>query len=82
MNKFLIVKRGLYYRPEAKGYTNFAEEAGRYTLEEVAVLLPNKDSDNQDGMYFMHEDDAPEYAPSCCPIEEVQHRRRKEQNGD
>jgi hypothetical protein len=77
--KFLIIKRGLYYRPQAKGYTNFKEEAGRFTLEEVAVRFPNKDSDNQDGMYFMHEDDSPEYAPSCCPIEELYHRRRKEQ---
>lgn len=33
---YLIEKRGLYYRPNAQGYTCFKHEAGTYTLDEVA----------------------------------------------
>lgn len=32
---WLVVKRGLYYRPEDCGYTGIRDEAGRYTLEEA-----------------------------------------------
>ena len=30
-----LKKRGLWYRPDAKGYTDRVEEAGRYTPEEA-----------------------------------------------
>lgn len=64
-DSYLIVKRGLYYRPKAQGYTGIRDYAGRYTLEEVAVHFPNMESENQDGMSFIHEDDAPEFTPAC-----------------
>lgn len=62
---YLIIKRGLYYKPRACGYTGIRDHAGRYTLAEVAVRFPNLESENQDGMSFIHEDDAPEFTPAC-----------------
>ncbi|MDG3089206.1 hypothetical protein P7F88_25420 [Vibrio hannami] len=64
-NAYLIVKQGLYYRPESKGYTGLKAEAGRYTLDEVSVWLPNLDSPNQDGISFILADDAPEASAAC-----------------
>ncbi|MCR9276227.1 MULTISPECIES: hypothetical protein [unclassified Mameliella] len=63
--KFLILKRGLYYRPEAKGYTALKEHAGRYSLDEVAVRMPNGPDGSNDGISFIAEDDAPDCAPSA-----------------
>lgn len=63
---FLITKRGLYYRPNAKGYTGVKKEAGRYTLDEVAVRFPNLDSPRQDGLGYVSEAEAPEFSPACC----------------
>lgn len=62
---YLIEKRGLYYRPDAHGYTGLKAEAGRYDLDAVAVHFPNFDSPNQDGMTFVYEDDAPDYSSAC-----------------
>lgn len=63
--KYLIVKRDLYYMPNACGYTGIRDEAGRYTLEQVAEYFPNLESENQDGMSFIHENDAPEFTKAC-----------------
>lgn len=62
---FLIMKRDLYYRPNAQGYTGIKEYAGRYTLEQVAAMFPNMDSPHQDGTEFIRECDAPEYTKAC-----------------
>jgi len=62
---FLIMKRDLYYRPNAQGYTGIKEHAGRYTLEQVAAMFPNMDSPHQDGTEFIRECDAPEYTKAC-----------------
>jgi hypothetical protein len=62
---YLIIKRGLYYRPQSAGYTGLKDQAGRYTLDEVAVHFPNMDSPNQDGMSFVDENEAGEYSPAC-----------------
>lgn len=32
---YVLRKRGMFYRPNATGYTDRIEEAGRYTLEEA-----------------------------------------------
>ena len=64
-NLYLIEKRGLYYRPNAAGYTGLKSEAGRYDLGEVAKHFPNFDSPNQDGMTFVDEMDAPDYSTQC-----------------
>lgn len=62
---YLIEKRGLYYRPDAAGYTGLKSEAGLYDLDQVAEYFPNFDSPNQDGMTFVDHDDAPEYSTAC-----------------
>lgn len=62
---FLIVKYDLYYRPKSQGYTGIKDHAGRYTLDEVAVMFPNMESENQDGMTFIAEEDAPEFSKAC-----------------
>ena len=62
---YLIVKHGLYYKPKSQGYIGIRDLAGRFSLDEVATLLPNQDSPNQDGMTFVHADDAPEFSDAC-----------------
>lgn len=74
---FLIEKRGLYYRPNDRGYTGIKDEAGRYTLDEVAVRFPNLECPNQDGMSFIAEPLAPDYSPACVHDVKEAHRRAK-----
>ena len=35
--KYLIMKRGVYYRPNNAGYTGIKDEAGRYSLDEISM---------------------------------------------
>ncbi len=51
---FLLVKRGLYYRPNNQGYTGIKENAGRYH---------ESDASPDSGVHAIHESDAPIYAP-------------------
>ncbi|MCB4862937.1 hypothetical protein K7W03_25475 [Sphingobium sp. PNB] len=55
-DRFLLVKRGLYYRPGNQGYTGIKDRAGRY---------PESDASPEDGITAIHEDDAPEYSQAC-----------------
>lgn len=56
--KFLIQKSGAYYRPNSRGYTNSAIQAGRYTLNEaISITHPNGPAGPRDNMRFFHEDD-------------------------
>ncbi len=54
MPKYLLIKRGLYYRPNNMGYTGIKDQAGRYEASEA-----------YEGVTAIHEDEAPEYAPAC-----------------
>jgi hypothetical protein len=73
---FLIEKRGLYYRPNAAGYTGIKSEAGRYTFDEAVVRVgPNGPDGPQDGMGIWHEDEAPDYSSSCYWDVRVRHER-------
>jgi len=64
--QFLIEKRGLYYRPNAAGYTGRKADAGRYTFEEAASRAgPNGPDGSQDGMGIWRESEAPEHSTSC-----------------
>ena len=64
---FLIEKRGLYYRPNAQGYTGLKSDAGRYSLEEAASRAgPNGPDGSQDGMEIWRESEAPEYSSACA----------------
>ena len=63
---YLIEKCGLYYKPGSMGYTGIRDLAGRYSLEDVAVQFPNRDSAQQDGITFVALEDADEFSPACC----------------
>ncbi|MCF4166375.1 hypothetical protein L2U69_12030 [Zavarzinia compransoris] len=54
-NNYLLMKRGLYYRPAAQGYTSIKDEAGRYS---ASAATP------EDGVTAIHEDAALEYSPA------------------
>lgn len=61
--RYLIVKRGLYYRPDNKGYTAIKSEAGRYLK-----------SDAIDGVnYAVHEDEAGDFSPSAWEATKIAH---------
>ena len=68
--EYLLMKRGLYYRPDNMGYTGVREYAGRY-LE--------SDACPDDGVTAIHEDDAPEYSPAC--YDDLKIKRLQEQRG-
>ena len=53
VKSYLLVKRGLYYRPDNDGYTGLKDRAGRY-LE--------TDASPEHGVTAIHEDEAPEFS--------------------
>jgi hypothetical protein len=55
-DRYLIVKRGLYFRPADHGYTGLKREAGRYPASHACALS---------GETAVHEDEAAEYSPAC-----------------
>ena len=65
--RYLLVKRGLYYRPAARGYTGLKSEAGRYRA-------CNAEPDA--GVTAVHENDAGDLSPSAT----VEHRLVHERN--
>lgn len=66
--QFVLLKRGLYWRPEGRGYTGLLREAGLYSLDDAALahceymLTPKVKTTTE----YMLRDDAPEFAPACC----------------
>lgn len=67
------MKRGLYYRPEAAGYTGIREQAGRYTEAEAkyrAGIDPK-------AITAIREDEAPEYSPACFEDVRLKHSLSK-----
>ncbi|HEX7822869.1 MAG TPA: hypothetical protein VF463_19910 [Sphingobium sp.] len=57
--RYLIVKGGAYYRPNAEGYTRSKTEAGRYTLDEaISHSHPNGPSGPRDGIDYVLDDAA------------------------
>lgn len=53
-DEYLIRKGGAYYRPNAAGYTNNVEEAGRYSLEDaIRHSHPNGPNGPRDGIDYM-----------------------------
>lgn len=55
----LLITRGLYWRPDKKGYTGLKCEAGRYPKGEAAKY-------RSDDVNEVYEDKAPDYAPNCA----------------
>lgn len=56
--QFLLIKRGLYYRPNDCGYTGIRDHAGRYTFDEAKSRAIN-------GVMMMRADKAPEFSEAC-----------------
>lgn len=51
--KYVIRKHGLYYRPDAQGYTHYLSQAGRFTeAEAMEHSHPNGASGPRDGIHF------------------------------
>ena len=56
--KYIIRKQGCYYRPNERGYTTSAIQAGRYTRDEAEKIThPNGKDGPRDGMSVIHEDE-------------------------
>ena len=53
--EYLLVKRGLYYGPDNRGYTGVRERAGRYHITDIIG----------EGITAIHENDAPMFSPAC-----------------
>lgn len=64
MSEYLLVKRGLYYRPNNAGYTGIRNEAGRYD---------ESDAYPDGGVTAVHESEAPYFAPACWNDVKVSH---------
>jgi hypothetical protein len=62
--RYLLLKRGLYYRPDNCGYTGIKEYAGRYE---------ESDASPEDGITAIHEDEAPEYTAACFEDLKLKH---------
>lgn len=76
---FLIEKRGLYYRPDACGYTGLKRDAGRYSFDEAVERVgPNGPEGPQDGLGMWREAEAPEFSTRCSWDLRVAEKARKE----
>lgn len=56
---WLIVKRGLYYKPDNCGYTGIRDHAGRYSREEAEASARNP------AVSIVRLADAPEFSEAC-----------------
>lgn len=72
--KYLLLKRGLYWRPNSCGYTGVKCAAGRYSLDEASDLSEGRiitdaadaaKPKSSDSVYAIREDLAPRFAPLC-----------------
>lgn len=59
---YVLVKRGLYYRPDSMGYTGVLDDAGRYTAEEAKFH-----NDHCDGVKGILASEAPRFSQACWP---------------
>lgn len=60
-NHYLIMKRGLYERPNHQGYTGIRDHAGRYSLAEAKHMFRLSDGECR----WIHEDHAQEFLPAA-----------------
>lgn len=66
--EYLLVKRGLYYKPNNCGYTGVKELAGRYF---------KTDARPDAGVTAIHESRAPEYTAECFEDIKAAHIKSK-----
>lgn len=63
---YLIEKYGLYYRPDASGYTGLKRCAGLYSYDEAHDRShPNGQYGPRDGMRIWPLEEAPEFSSEC-----------------
>lgn len=55
---YLLIKRDLYWRPNARGYTGLKSDAGRYTLVDAQKY-------SNSGVTMLHEDEAADISRGC-----------------
>ena len=72
---WLVVKRGLYYRPDDLGYTGIRDEAGRYTLEEAKARESSPLGGN--AVTIIRFSEAPLFSKQCWPDVALAHLHRK-----
>lgn len=70
-DRYLLVSRGLYWRPDSRGYTGIRDEAGRYSHDRALK------HENLGGGVYYHEDDAPEVMSATCPDLKLQYYMAK-----
>jgi hypothetical protein len=70
--KWVIIKRGLFYKPDGCGYTGIRDHAGRYTRDEAMQhACPAA------GCTVMRLQDAPEFTGACFDDLARNHLRAK-----
>ena len=75
---YLIRKGGYWYRPNARGYTASALDAGRYSLEDAIRLThPNGKNGPRDGLTYVHDDTLPKSALTTNPALIAENERLK-----
>lgn len=59
VEQYVIIKEGLYYKPNQMGYTGVLKYAGRYSEDEA------KSHARIPGIFYQHEDTAPRFSANC-----------------
>lgn len=73
---WLVVKRGLYYRPEDSGYTGIRDEAGRYTYAEAKAREFNPGK-NGNPVTIIKFSEAPLFSKACFSDIALAYTQRK-----
>ncbi|UXN70918.1 hypothetical protein N8A98_06945 [Devosia neptuniae] len=60
-NHYLLMKRGLYERPDHCGYTGIRDQAGRYSIEEAKASFRHSGGECR----WIHEHQAQEFLPAA-----------------
>jgi len=59
--EWLIISKGLYFRPDAKGYTGIRDEAGRYDHETAMSYVTGSDGE----VSIVRESEGKEFMPAA-----------------
>ncbi len=63
---YLLMKRGLYWRPNGAGYTGLKREAGRYTAEDSSWVDNERVARHEPKTTRVLESKAERFAPACA----------------
>lgn len=77
-DEYLICKYGMYYRPNAQGYTGNVAEAGRYTLDEaIRHSHPNGPDGPRDGITYKLAPPVPTLTEAAGELSTLRDRDRR-----